>query len=429
MYKRLHKKLTFFCTLITGLILATMSGICLVISEKGMKDSNYNLFLSSIQTIFSSVETQLTVSHQWLSQMEQDGICYIYLFDNGEPLLFQSIHRSEYRDQLLEAALTKARDEYGLDVQNPAGASKLTQHTEFELDSPEGPGYYVSAVRFSKSRGKLSALICYSQESQNRQIQSQRQLFVAVDLIALLFLGLFAWFFTKRQIQPLEENRKRQVQFIAAASHELRSPLAVILSSLSALKKSSGENRERYEAAIESEGRRMSRLIDDMLQLANADNQTWSMQMGRWEPETLLLTVYENFEQTAKQKSIAFGIHFPEDPLPAVFCDRERMIQILSALTDNAISYTPPGGKIRLAAACAGSFVEFQICDNGPGIPDDAKEHIFDRFYRVDSAHKDKEHFGLGLCIVQEIVRLHRGKIWVEDTEGGGATFRIRIPI
>ena len=57
------------------------------------------------------METQLTVSHQWLSQMEQDGICYIYLFDNGEPLLFQSIHRSEYRDQLLEAAITKARDE------------------------------------------------------------------------------------------------------------------------------------------------------------------------------------------------------------------------------------------------------------------------------------------------------------------------------
>lgn len=428
MYKRLHRKLAFFCTLITGLILTAMSGICLIVSERGIRENGYNLFLNGLHTILSSLETQITVSYQWLAQMEQDGKYYIYLFDHGEPLLFQSIRDTPFREELLHTALDGFQQEYGVDFFKSPNSSKLTQHLESQLTGPDQVSYYVSAAQFPASRGSLSALICYSQKAQENQIRTQRFFFIAADLIAFALLGLFAWKFTKRQIQPLEENRKRQIQFIADASHELRSPLAVILSSLSALKKSSETDRERYQNAIEAEGRRMSRLINDMLTLASADNQTWSMRMERCEPETLLLTVYENFEQVARRKDLTFTVQIPEDSLPILFCDRERIVQILSALTDNAIAYTPRGGHIRLAAEKTGPAVEFQIIDDGPGVADEAKEHIFDRFYRLDSAHKEKEHFGLGLCIVQEIVRLHRGKVWVQDTKGGGATFCVRIP-
>lgn len=106
-------------------------------------------------------------------------------------------------------------------------------------------------------------------------------------------------------------------------------------------------------------------------------------------------------------------------------CDRERIEQVLSILLDNALSYTPENGRICLSLAGTSDRPTIRVSDNGIGIPDSEKESIFDRFYRCDKAHKDKMHFGLGLCIAQEIIHMHKGKIWVEDTPGGGATFVI----
>ena len=101
----------------------------------------------------------------------------------------------------------------------------------------------------------------------------------------------------------------------------------------------------------------------------------------------------------------------------------KRMEQILAILLDNAISYTPPQGKISLSLQSSPGKFTLQVSDNGNGIPDSEKEAVFDRFYRQDKSHKDKSHFGLGLCIAWEIVHMHKGKIWVEDTPGGGSTF------
>lgn len=104
-------------------------------------------------------------------------------------------------------------------------------------------------------------------------------------------------------------------------------------------------------------------------------------------------------------------------------CDKERIEQVLSILLDNAISYTPSEGRISLSLETTSDKYLLQVSDNGIGIPDTEKEAVFDRFYRCDKSHKDKSHFGLGLCIAQEIIYMHKGKLRVEDTPGGGATF------
>ena len=92
-------------------------------------------------------------------------------------------------------------------------------------------------------------------------------------------------------------------------------------------------------------------------------------------------------------------------------------------LLDNALSYTPEGGRVELLLEKAGERVKLTVRDSGPGVPDSEKQRIFERFYRADSARRDREHFGLGLCVAQEIVELHKGKLWVEDAPGGGAAF------
>ncbi len=285
-------------------------------------------------------------------------------------------------------------------------------------------------------------------------------------------------------IRPIQENRQKQVQFIAAASHELRSPLTVILSNLDAVRSHLMACDDAFLDTLDLESRRMSRLIGDLLQLAGADNHTWSVQFSETEPDTLLLQTWENYESMALSKGLHFDIELPDEVVNPIRCDAERIRQLLSILIDNAFSYTPKGGRICLSLAtetpaflsdhlnhrklqqqsatdscfklrksgkmpfCPSSaFSRFKpsrssrsrlrtgaaqrqklylsVIDNGPGIPDDQKDAVFERFHRLDTARRDKSHFGLGLCIAQEIASLHHGQLLLTDTPGGGATFTV----
>ena len=102
---------------------------------------------------------------------------------------------------------------------------------------------------------------------------------------------------------------------------------------------------------------------------------------------------------------------------------QENFFRLFSILLDNALSYTPAGGSIRLSLQAASDKITLRVADSGAGIPDSEKKAIFGRFYRCDKSHEDKSHFGLGLCIAWEFIHMHKGKLWVEDTPGGGATF------
>ena len=169
----------------------------------------------------------------------------------------------------------------------------------------------------------------------------------------------------------------------------------------------------------------MSRLINDMLTLSGTDSSHFTIQKTDVELDTLLLSAYEKFESLAREKEISLHISLPDALIPPCPCDQGRMEQVLSILIDNALSYTPSGGKISLSLQSSSNQLMLRVADTGMGISDSEKKAVFDRFYRCDKSHKDKNHFGLGLCIAQEIIHLHKGRLWVEDTPGGGATFVI----
>ena len=140
----------------------------------------------------------------------------------------------------------------------------------------------------------------------------------------------------------------------------------------------------------------MSHLINDMLELANADNGSWSIHPQQLELDTLVLQTYEKYEALAKKKGLSLIVTLPENTIPDCCCDGERIAQVFSILIDNAFSYTPSGGKVDLILSVKGSEAVICVSDNGPGIPDEEKEFVFDRFYRTDKAHKAKEHFWIG---------------------------------
>lgn len=425
MFKKLHIRLTLLCTGVSACILVFMSLICLSFQEAESTESYFSDFQVSVNMLANYLESQSVISHNWLSQFHTDTHFEIDIRDNGETLAFGSL-KPLSNDSSFVRIREIARDEHQIYEEMITPKSILSIHAEFKFTDNDTP-YYAAVVLIPKNGGVLNIAILHSLEELEDTLFMQRLLFAAADIAGTLILAVFFWFFTWRMILPLIENRRKQTEFIASASHELRSPLTVMLSSLTAMKHASAEDAERFAANIELEGKRMSRLIDDMLTLSGTDSSHFAIHKTAVELDTLLLSAYEKFESLAMEKCISLGITLPEDSVPACQCDKERMEQVLSILIDNALSYTPSGGSIKLSLRTDDDKFILRVADNGPGIPDTEKEAVFDRFYRLDKSHKDKEHFGLGLCIAQEIVRMHKGKLWVEDTPGGGASFVILL--
>lgn len=431
MFPKLHRRMTAFCTLVTGIILTSLSFACLFYAGNSIRQNSYASFLKELNTLLSNLQMEDTISHQWLSQIQETHHLMLCLYDNGAPLFYQQLKEEESPGSLKELsalATDTARSLYGLDT-SKAPASPLPRHEEFPL-SASGQDYYASVGVLPKGRGRLSFVILYSLEEQNQQLTLLRTVILWANGAALLLLFFFAWLFTGQLLKPVEESRKQQSRFIASASHELRSPLAVMLSGLESIEKAdTPEESQHFADIIRSEGQRMQHLISDMLLLAGSDSRELQLHLAPQQPDELLLQVYEAHQGLAKKKGISLRLLLPEEPLWDCLWDGERIRQLFTILLDNALSYTPAYKSVLLFLHSEKNRLLLGVADQGPGISEIDKELIFQRFYRAQSSRTDKEHFGLGLCVAKEIALAHHGQICVKS--GGRDIFEIsqRAPL
>ncbi|NOX63423.1 MAG: HAMP domain-containing protein [Chloroflexi bacterium] len=226
----------------------------------------------------------------------------------------------------------------------------------------------------------------------------------------------------------LQELFERERRFSGDISHELRSPLTTILGNLSLLKRADAlPETERAEmlAEIETEAQRMRRLISDLLLLAQADADP-TVAHKPVELDTLMLEVYRQ----AKRRATGREFRIVHEDQAIVMGDAERLRQMLVNLVNNAIQYTPEGGRIELSLQRKGDYAEIQVRDTGRGIAQEDLPYIFQRFYRADKARsRQLGGTGLGLSIVKWVVDAHAGVIEVESELDVGTTFRVRLPL
>lgn len=429
MIKHLRWKLTAFNTVITGAILVGMTLLCLFISERNTRAQTFQNFSGNLSTVSSYLGERNQLSATWLRQMESSGRFCISIQDGGTPLF--SMGLSAERNNLAPE-FQQARDRAGSEFDLNSVSARNGGSCAFSLQGEDGTGYFAGVSLVPKNGSMLELVLLYPLAEMESGILRQRLAVCLAALLAIGLLGIFSWCFTGKMLRPIQENQQRQAQFIAAASHELRTPLTAILSAASAWERAecaSPAQQTLFSDMIRREGRRMSRLIGDMLTLASADSQSWEVKTETTEPDMLLLMVYETYSPLAKEKGLALSLSLPETDVPALGLDKDRMIQVLSILLDNALSYTPAPGRIRLGLQLGKNSLRVTVSDTGPGVPDSEKTRIFERFHRGEKARSDRAHFGLGLCIAAEIVKRHRGKLWVEDAQGGGAEFIVELPL
>ncbi len=436
MFQKVHLYLTALCAGITAAIMVVMSLLYLYLSEKELYENQYHSFQNDINTIATSLEQQSVISMEWLSKMEARGGYTFYVLDNGIPFLYNQLTNTPDTAEtrgLLDACLKTYKNHFAFsyieEELNSGGRYNTCFHAEFPFN-PTGKAheFYAGVIELGREDSSLQMVVLSPLGFLEAQIFRQRMRFLAIDLAAFLLLTLFSFFFTGRLLKPIAESRKKQTAFVAAASHELRTPLAVILSAAECCRDADRERQIKFLDTIKQEGEVLNSLVNDMLSLSASDSQNLPVHPAPLELDTLLINAYEAFEPLAAEKKLTLTISLPENPLPPCTADKERIFQLLSILLHNALSYTPAGGRIDLSLGRRKNRFYLSVADTGIGISQEDRKKIFDRFYRAEKSRSAKGHFGLGLSVASEIVKLHRGAINVESRPGEGSTFTVILP-
>ncbi|HXZ99946.1 MAG TPA: HAMP domain-containing sensor histidine kinase [Candidatus Binatia bacterium] len=222
------------------------------------------------------------------------------------------------------------------------------------------------------------------------------------------------------------EQRLRQ--FVSDASHELRTPLTSMRGYAELLRRNPGMSPEELEMAIrriEDEARRMGLLVDDLLLLARLD-QGRPLERAPVDLEALVSDACADARVSDPGRAVTVRTAAPL----TVSGDEPRLRQVMANLLRNAVVHTPPGTPIDVALRQEDGRAVIEVADHGPGIPIAARGRIFERFHRVDPERsRDQGGSGLGLSIVAAVVAAHGGRVGVSETRGGGATFRIELPL
>ncbi|WKA56931.1 ATP-binding protein [Planococcus shenhongbingii] len=261
-------------------------------------------------------------------------------------------------------------------------------------------------------------------------------IFVSIALVfAVVGVALSRWM-SKRALEPAKEAYNLQKEFVSNASHELRTPLSVILSAVEALGMEvdkSNPFKEKMLGTLKHEVKRMSGLITELLALARSDSEQAATQLKkeRFDIRPAAEQMIESFSEYVSQKEICLKLVAPEQL--EVAGDRDKLIQLMYILTDNAIKYTPAGGRVEIALEQHNNKKQCEfvlsVSDSGIGISPEDQKRIFDRFFRADKMRSRKEGgYGLGLSIAKSITTAHNGEITVESNTGEGSVFRARIP-
>jgi len=228
-----------------------------------------------------------------------------------------------------------------------------------------------------------------------------------------------------------EAALRRQREFVADASHELRTPLTSVLANLELLEASlEGEDRELAASALRS-SRRMRGLVADLLLLARADA---GRRLGR-EPVDLAQVLREAAAEVAPlaaghEVSVSVGRAGDAAEAPVrVEGSADELHRLVRNLIENALVHTPPGTHVEASAHAEGETATIEVCDDGPGIPDELRERVFDRFVRAESDGGGAPGTGLGLAIVRAVAERHDGSVELGEAPGGGTRFVVRLPV
>ena len=433
MLKPLSKKLnTLFITTIMLIITTIMMILC----------KNYiHMEQSNEIIIFQRLVTQMMYQLEDSSQAFESIVdsyheykypIFCYIQDTSGRMIYRT--NSDFptdTDTLLERFRIQTGKEDTFIITND-NKPATDQSGIFEFNGTKNDNYlgiFATIVTPNDTAYHLSLI--YRQQSLFDILTKQAFLYVSLWCLSLIAVTAMSHLLIKKALKPTEVMLKSQKDFIASASHELKSPLAVILANAEKLEQLQIDNTEFRKSVriLDKECMRMSKLVRDMLLLASSDAKSWTICKNTIDIDTLLISLYETYEPICINKKICLRLEISETSYPKFYADGERLFQILTIYMENAIHHSINNKQIEIKTAVTAKHITFFVTDHGKGIPEDDKPYIFNRFYCADKSRTDKSNFGLGLSIADELAKMMNGKVGCKDTDGGGATFFVTLPL
>jgi two-component system, OmpR family, sensor histidine kinase CiaH len=288
----------------------------------------------------------------------------------------------------------------------------------------EGDRLRVYSVRYPARDPAVLIQVTRSMTSEHEALGKMLVGLLVGGLGGIVLAAIGGWWLARKSLRPVKDAFSRQQDFVADASHELKTPLAVIRANAEFIQQEQPENHEAEDILRETD--RLSTLVDGLLAMARGDLP--EQYRGDVDLAELVHDVVDAFAPIAAERGIELTAAAGEDV--HVRGDREQLRQVLVILLDNALRYTPTGGRVHVQARQDGSFAVLTVHDTGVGIAQEQVERVFERFFRGDGArNRQSGGAGLGLAIARELVSQHSGRISVESTEGAGSTFTVRLPL
>lgn len=295
---------------------------------------------------------------------------------------------------------------------------------------PSG-GVIVASVPMEESSGgdsdgvvQVGRSLAVEQETVNRLIT----ILAPIGLVALLMAGVGGMFMSRRAMRPVRSAFEKQRAFVADASHELKTPLSLARIDGEVLLRDpkTPDSAQILEHQLQ-EIDRMSALLSDLLLLARLDSGKLDVESKPFDLASVIADTVARFSKRAAVGGI--DLSFQTSGKLSVRGDEERVAQVLGALLDNALRFTPEGGFVTVTGDTRDGRAEAVVADTGPGIPQEQLPYIFDRFYRAKSARsREGGGTGLGLAIARDLARAQGGDLDAESIAGSGTTFRISLP-
>ncbi len=265
-----------------------------------------------------------------------------------------------------------------------------------------------------------------------RSTLDRARFFLALGVpVTLGVIGVTGWFLGGLAMQPTRKAYEQLQRFTADASHELRAPVAAVLSNAQvALIPPFDESELRFRLEnIVDVAKSMSNLIGNLLLLSRHEGNLDASVLKTINLVELVENISKNYQELATSQNLIFTTQLPQEPI-TIKAEPDLLKQAIVNLLSNAFKYTPADGNVKLRVFTQSRQAVIQVEDSGIGIPEEDLPHIFERFYRVDTVRsRQTGGFGLGLAIAQQIVQAHQGKITVNSLMGQGSIFQIELPL
>lgn len=425
MIQKTRKKLTLIYWSMSAILFIAILAVFIYMNYKKAVQGEEYFFESRINLIAQQVAYTRDLQPDFFQHLQDRNQLYVY--SQTEHKWYSSPQSEDGKDKLQKAVTDfMAQPEnqtYSIISYLPFNLEYSSTNTSFQHS------YFGIQVEFETINHNKNTLLIFYDVSGKFISTGELVIYFFTGLSGLLILLLLCRFFVLLATKPVVQGIQQQNEFIASASHELKSPIAVIQLNAETIPTVDPETGTHLLNTIIEQCHHLTKLIQNMLLLASSDAHHFTVKPEAIEIDHFFISIFEQYYPYCLQHGHQLSLTL-EDTLPQkIQGDKTLLTQVMGILIDNAVSYSIPDSPIHLSVSPVHGTLKVSLENQSPLLTDEQKEKLFNRFYQVDSSQSAPNHSGLGLSIAKEIIEAHHGQIYLESTQNDLFIITFRIPL